>query len=348
MPRAWLVRHVPSAFLLLLVAACAGDPDSPLPADPVASTPSFAKAAAPESDDFETVSPVLAEMNERLAAEGSDLRVLKAEFIVRAEDWEGASQTLIADDRDRGLGYEWVARDPRRDGRTGVTYAIDPRQGQGPFIRNPAGGALVLPFSGVEARIEEGMDTWRGQSCGRSPITRVAVPAGIDPDQLDNLFLGSDGGRGTPVRVADIVHGGWQPVSFFTAFAGPAGGGILGVAFTFTYVGPDGARTDIDNDGNQDTSLVEVYYNAGYYWGTSGASDVVDFYSIITHETGHAMGLAHFGKIFVTKKDAADGLSIDEVKYAPQSMMNAAYITGRSAITGTDKSSFCQIWGARR
>jgi hypothetical protein len=293
------------------------------------------------------VSPFLAALDAQLAAAGSNLRVARAEFIVDTSNWTGGSQTLIANDRARGLAYEWVAHDPRRDGRVGVTYAFDPRQGREPFTRNPDGSGLrQVPSSELEPFLEEAMSAWRGQSCADAPIDRVAVPTGVDPDLLDQLFLGSDGGRPYQ-QVSDIVQAGWQLPAFFTAFAGPDGNNIIGVAFSFWYVDANDAPTDINRDGKRDTGLVEIYYNTRFAWGNSGALNVVDFYSITTHETGHAMGLAHFGKVFVTKHDAANGIQIADIKYAPKALMNAVYVTGRSEIQGTDNSSFCQIWASK-
>jgi hypothetical protein len=51
--------------------------------------------------------------------------------------------------------------------------------------------------------------------------------------------------------------------------------------------------------------------------------------------------------VFVTKKAAADGIQIADVKYAPKALMNAVYITGRDEIRGTDNGSFCQIWASK-
>ncbi len=68
----------------------------------------------------------------------------------------------------------------------------------------------------------------------------------------------------------------------------------------------------------------------------------------MTHETGHALGLGHFGKVFVTKHAAADGIQIADIKYAPYAIMNAIYVTGRNEIAGTDHSSFCQIWSSAK
>ncbi len=341
------VRHlVPALAAGAVLAGCSSDriTDSPLVADPM----SIVSASSHAGDDPAVVSPVLAQLDAQLAASGSPLGIAKAEFIVDTANYQAASQTVIANDRLRGIGAEWVSGDPRRGGRTGVSYAFDNVQGFNPFTRNPDGSGLrQVPFLELETFLEEGMTAWRNRSCSSAGIQRVALPAGRDPDVLDQLFLGSDGGR-PYAQISDIVQGGWQSPAFFTAFAGASGNNIIGVAFTFVYRDAAGNFTDIDRDGNLDTGLSEIYYNSRFAWGASGARNVVDFYSIITHETGHAMGLNHFGKVFVTKRDAADGLSITEIKYAPKALMNAVYVTGRSEIEGTDNSSFCQIWGSKR
>lgn len=332
------------ALPLFLLAACSPEAD-PLTRDQVA-PPALARAAANPDAEVPIVSPVLAAMNEQLAASDSPYRIHKAELFMHADGYQGSSLTLVADDRSRGIGAEWVPGDPRRGGRTGVTYAIDPRQAFGPFIQGGAGFQL-LTFPQVEAQLEEGMSAWRAQQCAVSSIDRVAVPTGIDPDFIDNLVFGSDGAGRTVTQISDLVQGGWQPVSFFTAIGGPTGGNILGVAFTLSFTS-GGVPTDIDGNGKNDIGLVEIYYNGNRVWSNNGPLGTIDFFSIITHETGHGLGLGHFGKVFVTKRDAADGLQVSDVKYAPKALMNAVYIAGRSEIGGTDRSQFCQIWGQVR
>jgi len=348
------MRIHPLLAVLIAGALTAGCTSEPLvsPSSSAAAVQTFsgnaARVQAATPDDPPVVSPFLANLDASLAAAGSNLRVAKAEFIVDTSNWTGASQTLIANDRARGIGSEWVAGDPRRDGRVGVTYAFDPRQGRAPFTRNPDGSGLrQVPFAELEPFLEEAMAAWRGRSCSGAPIDRVAVPAGLDPDFLDQLFLGSDGGRPFG-QVSDIVQAGWQVPGFFTAFAGPAGSNIIGVTFTFWFVDAGGVPTDIDRNGKNDTGLAEIYYNTRFAWGSNQALNVVDFFSIIAHETGHGMGLAHFGKVFVTKHDAANGIQIADIKYAPKALMNAVYVTGRSEIAGTDNSSFCQIWAQKK
>ncbi len=347
-----------SGLLLLGVLAITACQENAAPTtDQANATPSFLTAEAAD----EVVSPVLGAINKRLAASRSNLRLGKAEIIRDANTWDGVSgSVLIANNRVRGLPYEWVSGDPRRNGRIGVTYALDPvltapnhipEAGipTRPYTRTAANtNRRSVPESQLVTEIEAGMTAWRNQTCSDAPIAKVDVQPGTDPDLLDQAFFGQATSPNY-VQPADIVQSGWLPPSFFTAFAGPSGTNIIGVAFSFTYVLNDNGTpddpnddpaTDINGDGKADTGLVEIYYNNGFAWGP----EVTDFYSIIAHETGHALSLNHFGKVFVTKKDAADGLQIVDVKYAPYALMNAVYVTGRNEIAGADNSAFCLVW----
>ena len=96
--------------------------------------------------------------------------------------------------------------------------------------------------------------------------------------------------------------------------------------------------------GRGDVALKEIYYNPTFIWTNRGAPGFIDFFSVIAHETGHGLSLAHFGKVFITKKDQADGIQIADIKYAPKALMNAVYVQGRDEIRGSDNGSFCQIW----
>lgn len=348
------MNHTPVLFraasllALATIAACA---DSPVAPGETPSSPSMA-AASTGADEIAMVSPRLADLNASLARANSNVRIAKAELLMSA-GWSGKSATVIfANDRVRGNGAEWVKGDPLRDGRLGVTYQIAPELGVRPAVINPdRATARLATFAELAQRTEEAMSAWRDRTCSDAPIVQVPVPPNTDPTFLDELI------KGLPVsanyaQTADIVHGGWQSQQFFRNIAillnepPTSGDAIIGITFTFTYVDENGDATDIDRNRKQDTGLAEVYYNARFVWDNSALFDlrVVDFYSIIAHESGHALGLGHLGKLFITAPDARDGLQVADLKYAPKALMNAAYLAGRDGIAGLDNSAFCQIW----
>lgn len=333
------------------LAACMGD--QPTTTSP-AGGPELAAAKTATSEEIVRVNPALAGIDARLAARGSNLRFGKAEVIYAAKGYEAQSATvIIANDRTHQLVYQWVEGDPRRDGRVGITYAVDPELQT--FLTGvpfpvpviETGGSPPFRLSSqaeLDGYLEEGMQAWRDRSCSNAPIERVAVQAGTDPDFLDDFFLERPAPSANYVQPADLVQAGWQPAEFFDAIVADGSDFILGVTFTFFFTDAAGNPTDIDGDGKIDTALREIYYNPAFIWTNRGAPGFIDFFSVIAHETGHGLGLAHFGKVFITKKDAADGLQIADIKYAPKALMNAVYVQGRDEIRGSDNGSFCQIW----
>ncbi len=317
-----------AALAIMGAAACADS--TPVTPTLTAKAPSFTKATSADNSSGEVavVSPYLAQLNADLEASGADYRIAKAELLMDGKRWDGVSSTLlIANDRFRGIGAEWVPGDPRRAGRIGVNYAIAPTFVQLPITRDPDfSNRHEVPYEQLVNQIGEAMSAWRGQSC----------PVGITPV----AFVGRP----------DIQYLGWYPKTVFESFtANPADGdNIIGVTFSAVFVNPDHSLTDIDHNGKADLARAQILFNDNFAWGNNGAFNVVDFYSIITHESGHALGLGHFGKVFVNRNNiGADGsISLDDIKYAPKAMMNAVYVTGRSEIAGTDHSSFCQIWSS--
>ena len=356
--------------MLLAAGALSACADS-IPVAPAA-VAAPAKLRAIESDEVFSVSSVLAAMNAQLEAEGADYRYLKAEFLYDGNSWDGVTSTIvIANDRWKGIGTEWVPGDLRRGGRVGITYANaigDATQDDRPVTRDPNGAnARFVPYSQLATQLDEGVNAWANQSCVRRSVQLVTPAAGTNPDFSDDAILGvpfqpprlPDGTlpaalppvRALPtvpyVQAADIVQGGWLGRAFFDRLSWPSGSAsIIGVTLTSVFVS-GGQLTDVDHNKLADTRRAEIYYNTRFAWGTTQALNVVDFYSVITHETGHAFGLNHFGKVFVTRKDATDdgGLAINEIKYAPYAIMNAVYITGRNELATTDISSFCNIFG---
>jgi hypothetical protein len=333
-----------TALVLVGAAACA---DAPVPTEPLAPSPTADARAASTTDENYAYSPVLARINARLAQSGANYRVGAAQLRIAAQGWTAATSTvLVANDRDRSLGLEWVKGDPRRDGRLGVTYAFGSNTSIAPTTRDPDGSnERLVDAAELAAHIDEAIGAWRAITCSSKPITKVAVPAGTDPDLFDQL-VNLDAPSANYASPADIVESGWQPLTWFRSLAGgPAGDAILGVTIPFAFIDASGNFTDIDRNGKADLAQIEIFYNDGYFWG-DGAANVVDFYSILTHETGHGLGLGHFGKVFITRKDASDGLSVADLKYAPYAMMNAVYAGGRNELAGSDNSQFCSIWAS--
>jgi hypothetical protein len=348
------------SFLALAGLAACGDQPATSPSD--ADGPAFAKPAS-GSEEASVVRSAMTRMNARLARSGSKLRVGKAELRYVAKAFDARSPTeIIANDRTHTFPTEWVSGDPRRDGRIGLTYVVDPQlqtvlTGLGfpvPVVEVAGGGVRLSSQAELDGYIEEAMQAWRDRRCSNAPIERVAVPAGTDPDQLDDLFLGRPTPSPTYAQLADLVQAGWQPAEFFDAIRPGGSQAILGITFTFVFVEDQGTpdpsddvATDINRDREFDTALVEIYYNPAFIYTNRGAPGAVDFFSVLAHETGHGLGLAHFGKIFITKKDNADGFQLSDIKFAPKALMNAVYVTGRDEIRGTDNGSFCQIWASK-
>ncbi len=347
-----------SALALAGLAACADHPaTSPSDGD----APAQMKRSSSSTEI--NVKRMMARMNTNLARRGSNIRVGKAELRYLAKRYDPLSPTIIvANDRTHTFPAEWVVGDPRRDGRIGVTYAFDPQLQT--FITGLGFPVPVIEVDGVNFRLtsqvelegflEEGIQAWRARKCSDAPIVQVPVPPGTDPDLLDEFFLGLPSPSPTYAQPADIVQAGWEPLEFFEGIRPGGSSEILGITFTFVFVEDQGTPdpsddvpTDIDGDGEFDTALAEIYYNPLFIYTNRGLLGFVDIFSVVAHETGHGFGLAHFGKIFITKKAAADGIQVGDFKFAPKALMNAVYITGRDDLVGSDNASFCQIWASK-
>jgi hypothetical protein len=304
---------------------------------PAAST----HAAHPTSPDSENeaprYSPELDQLRQQLAASGpAGVELARAEYITNKTGFDAAtSQTLIANNRTHLINSQFVENDPRRGGTSYITYVVDQSDGSALTIL-PSNAVALLPNATTEPIVDQSMARWEtGPNCNGPAVVKVNDTGG-NIDVIDNLVLG--GAPGSPI--ADITHGGWLAPAFFNAIAPPNGASfILGVTFTFIFVDQNGP-TDIDNNGMADVAFREIYYNRGVPWATNGSSNNVDIESVATHEAGHAFGLGHFGKVFLTKK----GSTIDDIKYAPRAVMNAVYVSPFRELTGTDNASFCRVW----
>jgi hypothetical protein len=70
--------------------------------------------------------------------------------------------------------------------------------------------------------------------------------------------------------------------------------------FFFTIIAShhDGGQKDQDVDFDEFTG-VDVYFNDAFDWSYYGSTPL-DFESVVLHEMGLALGLAHFGKLHLT------------------------------------------------
>lgn len=330
-------RYLPGVAVILVALAACQDVDPTTVAGPPALKAPSRSLMVSETGVF--VSPALAEFNSALSAAGvQNVRIESAEISVAyaSEEWTGAT-TLIASDRTHTLGSAFVPADPRRGGRTSITYVVDQSDGNA-LRRNPANPTQILQLTNVqtEPELDASMAFWGTQPTCNPPVVIKEADTGADPDVVDGLVLGNPALIGT--NFADITHAGWLPRAFFDRLAPNGSAFILGVTFTFVFVDAEGSLTDNDGDGRADVAFREIYYNSRFPWSWDASSVNVDIQSVGIHESGHAYGLGHFGKIF---QDARGNLH-----YAPQAIMNAVYVAPFREITGSDIASFCMLWAS--
>jgi hypothetical protein len=257
---------------------------------------------------------LMTQMNANLEANGADHRVEYAEYLTSADSNE-AGQTVFFNDRgNKQLGSHFVPGDPRRGGRTNITYLVDQTEG----------AIDGLTVAQTTAAIDRAMATWNDVNCSTIPITKLPDIPGLDLGVVEFLV----GLGGSPFFLADITHAGWLP-------GGVLSPNVIAVTFTFIFIsGPGGPPTDIDNNNKFDVAFREILYNNAFLWRINGNIDVE---TVALHESGHGLSQDHFGKAFITGSNG-------KLHFAPRAVMNAAYSGIQQDIKGTDNGGHCSIW----
>lgn len=214
------------------------------------------------------------------------------------------------------------------DGTDNVSYYVDnnrPHQSLG--------------ISVTEATIDRAMNTWDGITCADLGIYKVPYdgrPTGFMMALLSEMGFPFSGSFD---YVADVVHAGWLPRSFFD-FLFPEDGGdfVLGVAITIIFVDENDEPLDVNNDGKIDVAWREIYYNnnENFAWNDGDGADI-DLETVVLHETGHGLSQAHFGKAFMTTKNG-------KIHFAPRAVMNAGYSGVQTTLEQTDLAGHCSLW----
>jgi len=253
-------------------------------------------------------------INSGLEAIGEEIRVDYAEYLT-ADDSSEVGQTVFFNNRgNKQLNAHFVPGDPRRGGRTNITYIVDQTEG----------AIDGLSVAQTTAAIDRAMATWNNVQCSTIPITKL-------PNRPGDLgvveFLSGLGG--SPFFFADITHAGWLP-------AGLLPPNVIAVTFTFIWVDGNGLPTDIDNNGKFDVAFREILYNDLFTWRINGNIDVE---TVALHESGHGLSQDHFGKAFLTGSNG-------KIHFAPRAVMNAAYSGIQQDIKGTDNGGHCSIWAS--
>lgn len=271
-------------------------------------------SAVPSLTLADTVDPdaqalaLMQQLNQRLEAQGLNVRVGQMELFTIGQ---GRPIYRLLQNPMR-----FVPNDARRhaDGDR-IRYLVDST------ADSPVRGDTTSGLSHVqtEAAIDAAMNTWQAQPCLQHvTIEKRSVPDGVDPDLIDHFYgIGGSWDR-LDLFQADIIHAGWLP-----AF-GPFSYSTLAITFTF-YFTSNGQPTDINRDGYFDTAFTETYYNDNFSWALNASLPAIDVQSVALHESGHALGLGHFGP-------------------PPDAVMNPFYRGIRQSPFPTDDAGLCVIW----
>jgi len=251
------------------------------------------------------------EINRQLCAQGLNLAVEAIEFFTIGGERPSA--------RIHQQGFRYVPNDSRGTARgTDITYLVDQSRGA---------TATGLRSDQTEEAIDRAMTTWGRDKSLKKVNLRKKDYAGEDPAFY--AFLRRIVKNSGPLYLADIIHAGWWPKGFFDFVFGYGGGDSI-LAFTVTFIFIDGSEnpTDVNGDHYLDTAFTEIYYNNNFLWGVDvDLPQGIDVETVALHESGHALGLGHFGP-------------------PPVAAMNEVYGGKRQTPLPIDDAGLFTLWGS--
>lgn len=266
---------------------------------------------------FMDLNSLIPNANARVRKGSSEYRLLMAEYFTMAESGQVGRTIFFMNVGNKQLGADFVPG-LNLDGTDDVSFYIDEKR--------PSADLSVAVSS---AAIGRAMDTWDAITCSTLGIFQIPS-AKIKTGFVAELF----GFNGSFNYVADVLHAGWLPGSFFDLLAEDGSEFILGVTFTIIFVDNNGQPVDTNNDGKSDVAWREIYYNDNFLWQDGATFDVE---TVALHESGHGLSQAHFGQAFL---DGGSGA----IHFSPRAVMNAAYSGVQTTIQSTDNAGHCSIW----
>lgn len=242
----------------------------------------------------------------------------KVEYL-GAQNASSAGRPILYNDKKTRPSSAFVAKDPRRQTGLGLSYMVANK-----YSTNS--GSNIQQQS---ATFDRAMNSWASTNCSRLSFRKLQPAAAVG--YISSLL----GFGGSQNYLADIVHAGFLDAAFFDQIVSGGSEFILAATFTLIFFDENGIPTDIDKNGANDIAFQETYYNNSFSWTTSISSDY-DIETVALHETGHALGLGHYGKGELHKNG--------QLKFSPRAVMNPVYQGVLREIKGPDKSYECLIW----